>query len=771
MYFLDTFFNDLRTVMNTVVIKYEKKAKQNETMDSLRNADRYISARNMEDTFHTYQTFNPLAIINAGILDTQLAQLYATRKDLIPIEFREAIVLEQRKLIISAYEETNNYYRSLQGLPDNEDLDFVFLDPETYTLLGLDPDLAVHQLDEEAILRLEKRGYLDELRAKYPSKKYLNYLGTNKVDILRARTSRNFAILAMTKDVSETFYDEFNNMYEQCREYFMTVIHNKDFSARYDLYDNFIAMMIMVMTIQRMITNSFKNGIQRDFYDLGSIKMLMESYNVPFIADLPIDYQRALVRNMNSLLHYKSTDKVLYDICNILGFERIQIFKYFLIKEHRMDSNDSPIFATKTIIDDNGDTVTVPDNEAMYELYFQTVELRERNIALALADINNKLTYEQVVQNDPFWWDEDEELQKVLYDSEYNYVETKYLNMNIMYKMTEMLFEVAYIFRMLIDKKDELGTVTIQLPKLFDKREIPIFNVVVLMCALISKKNKMVGNIISSPTQILSVMGFNFYADFTLIKNEINNNPNLDKRMLSWILDLKIDDISEINSMFSNIRQLNDFIVERLGNTQNIEEYHAYKKLHDTLMVTQHQEALFQKQDGTIATTFLEYLEDDDPLLSTFVETVDENDIIEHIDHILYRINGAIKDLQYLYVVNDSNNVMLNAVMTLVRFFKSYTTDLSSFNILYLMNSRHYNMIKMIHDVELISKTLGFNENTLNMMYRFVGKKITTKITHKEELRDSLIQEFKSISSKMKYKDKTMAKPVLRDTIRLIREQ
>lgn len=769
MYFLDTLFKDLQTIMKSVVIKFEKYAKENETVDSLRESDRYISARNAEDTFHTYQTFDVPAITNAGVLDPVLAKTYAKDKYLIPDGLRETVVEEQRKLIINSYEEKNNYYRTLQGLPDNEDDKFIFLDKSVYEEFKLDPKLAIHQLDDEAILKIEKRGILDGIKSLYPNKKYLNFLGTNRVDLVRARTAKNFAILALPRGISESFYDEFSNTYEQCREYFMSVIHIKDFSKRYDLYDNFIGLMIMVMTIQRVMTNTFKYGIDRDFYDLGSIQMMFESYNVPFIPELPMDYQRMLVRNLNSLLHYKSTDKVLYDICSILGFERIQIFKYFLIKEHKLDDQEHPIFAYKEVDNGDGTKSLVEDHKKMYDLYFQTVELRERNIALALADSTNRLDYDQVVTEDPFWWGEDSDLQELLYTSEYNYVETKFLNMNIMYKLTEMLFEVMYVFRILLDKKDEIGEVTIQLPKLFENRNIPIFNVVIFLCALIARKNKMVGNIISTPSKTLSILGFNFEADFTLIKNEIQKNPNLDKRMLNWIMDLKINEPGDINKLYTNIKQLNDFIVQRLGDTQNIDEYRAYKKLYEALMITQDTQELFKMSNGEVAETFIEYLHDVDPALAAFVETAEEDKLTEYIDHILYKINGLITDLQYLYIVNDSNNVLLNAVIILIRFFKSYTTDLSSFNILYLMNSRYYNMIKMIHEVKSMEKTLGLNDNTVNFIYRSIGRLATT-FTQKEKIALEKIGG-KNIKASMRYKDKTMARPVLRDRIKSISRQ
>jgi hypothetical protein len=765
MNILDTMFSDLRTVISGIVIKFEKYAKQYETLDTIRESDRYIAAMNKEDTFHTYQTFALEAVLRAGVNDPTLAEKYATDKTLIPNNKQDDILLQQRRYVIESYVEENNYYRMLTGLPDLDDKNYFYIDEAIGIELEIDHTLPLHEISTDDILKLDKKGVIGQLIADNPDKMYLKYLGENKIDLVRARTSKNFAILDLPRDISESFYDDFNNTYEQCREYFMTVIHLKDFAGRYDLYDNFIGLMIMIMTVQRVFANTFKAGIERDFYDLGSIQMLFQAYNVPFIEDLPLDYQRMLVRNLNNLLYYKSTDRVLYDICSILGFERIQIFKYFLIKEHKLDADENPIFLYKEVEDADGNKHVVEDVEKMYDLYFRTVELRDRNMALSLSNNTNRMEYDQVIIDDPYWWDDDTELRDTLYNAEYNYVETKYLNMNIMYKLTEMLFEVIYVFRMLIDKKDQIGEITIELPKLFEKREIPLFSVVVFLCALISRKNGMAGNIISTPSKSLSVMGFNFQADFAKIREDILKDPKLDDRMASWVANLFISDAEDVNRLFTNVRNLNDFIVEQLGKTQDIEAYRAYKKLYDALMVTQHTEAVFKLKDGGVAETFLEYLDDTDNVLADFVRTAEEGRLTEYIEHILFRINGAIPELQYLYILNDSNNVLLNAAIKLIRFFKSYTTDLASFNILYLMNSRYHNMIKLIHDVENLEKTLGVNEDTLNFLYR-TNARYGASITKKERI-NLAKKEIEQYTKTLVHKDR---KPKLRDTIKVIRE-
>ena len=70
----------------------------------------------------------------------------------------------------------------------------------------------------------------------------------------------------------------FFQTYDLAREYFTSVIYVKEKYNQDALYDNFIAMSIMIMTIQRVITDTFKLGVDRDFYDLDSIKEFFNSY-------------------------------------------------------------------------------------------------------------------------------------------------------------------------------------------------------------------------------------------------------------------------------------------------------------------------------------------------------------------------------------------------------------------------------------------------------------------------------------------------------------
>lgn len=762
MNILDTIFKDFQTIMRTVVIKYDNLARKYETADTKRAGDAYVLAMDSMDTFRSYSSFPLDIIIASGLAKNETeAKPYIEDKYKIPASHRDQIVKLQRQNIIDNFVEYNNYYRMLSGLPDNEDIIPILINEEVADELGIDPDKPIHEMTSDDIARLDKQGELAVIQAKYPTKKYLLYLGDNKIPIYKARTSGNFAILRMNSDVGDSFYEEFDSSYALCREYFLSVVYNKGYGGNYDLYDNFIGMCIMVFTIQRLVSNAFKNGIDFNFYDLGTIQKLFAAYNVPFIENLPLTYQQILVRNLNNLLRYKSTDKVLYDICALLGFERIEIFKYFLVKQHRLDVNGNPIFPKKEARDDLGEVTMVDDKEKMYNLFFQSVELRERNQSLALSDTKNIMDYDQVIVDDPYW-SNDQELMEYLYERDFNYIETKFLSLNVMYKMTEMLFEVSYIFRLLHDKKEELVGVTIELPKIFQNEAVDLFNIVCLLCALISKKSGMAGNILSTPSKILAVNGFNFNQNMDTIRQIIRDNKHIiDQDILKYLDNMRIMSPEDVNRLYAQVRNFNDYLVDKLSTVQDLDQYRIYQQIFDALLITEENAEIFKKTDGSIATTYIDYLEDREPLLGTFVSSADPNLIGEYIEHILSRLNDKIKELKYLFLVNDSNNVLFNAMVTLIRFFKSYTTDLTSFNILYVMDGRYQNMVKVISHIQTMESNMSLDDLGLMQHYNS-SLQYTVNLLQKEK---QILKDSVDISSKFKVKDKQ----TMRDTIRMIR--
>lgn len=722
---VDTLFEELKKIVLSIEVKYRYLGEKKDTADSRYNADRYISAMEEADSFYSYPTFDVDAIVNSGLtLDPKQAAEYATKPTSIPESWRPKILEAQRRLIVDGYVEMNDYFRRINGLPETGDTS-VYLDVDFYSQHSIDFK-PLHEFNNIEILLAESQGIISEIKQYYPNLKYLDYLGTNRIPPYKARKAANFQVLRVDYMGDGDLLDTYLTVYEQCREYAMRILYVNEFSTNDNYYDRFMGLMIAVMAVQRTIVSIYQGVIRRDFFDVHMIQALFESYGVPFIESLPMDYQRLLAKNLDKLLHFKSTDKVIYDIAEILGFNNARIFKYLLVKDHQFDDEGKPIFEFTEDEDGN----KIPKYDTMYDVYFQTMELGEDNEEFALADKSKRVAYNEVVADDVFWWDEDEDLLNRLYETEFNHIETKYLHMNIMVKITEMIFEVVTVFRLLQDKRKQTQNIEITLPRILSTRRINLFTYTMFMCAAVAKRNNLRGEIITSPSKTLYLMGFDFGNDLARIKQSLEENSQyVDKDTIAqYIRNMEIFTPTDVNRIFNNIRSLWEFLSTRLKYAKTIEEYRAYERIYRALIVTQDMEDIFKKSNGEIAETYLDMLEDLDPYLASIIKTASQEDLFSYLNHGIDAIEYIIKDTKYLYSITDTSQVMVEALRKLILFFKSYTVDLKEFNVIYVLDHPYLHAIKIISQIRSINAEISINDTYLkDMMMEFthVAKRLS----------------------------------------------
>ena len=714
---IEYIMNDIRKITENVIIKYSNEANKYETLESQREADKYVAAYMERDKFGSYYNYDFDVMAKAGITNLNDLNTYYYDKWKIPHKKRDLVLKYQREVTINEYEERNDYYRVLIGKPpiNTPEEEFIYLTQEQMDYYKIDEVRPIHEYPEEIIIKLE-RFIIPDLIELHPDKEYLKHMGSKAVNLIRAREAKNFDIIFTDIVLDNVFLRAFFQTYDFCREYFMSTVYNVALRNRYELYDNFIAMCIMIMTIQRMIVDTIKTAIDRDFYDIANLKKFFDCYGVPFFEDLPLDYQRNIVKNMNLLIRRKSTDMCLYDITNVLMLNNVNIYKYYLVRDRLLTEDNEPITKYKTVLDDYGNEQEVLDYEAMYDFYFQSMDIYEKNVIAEIESKANKYHYNEVTDEDVHWW-EDDDLLKEKYERQYNFIETKYLGINIMQNLTRLLYDTTYFIHLLIDNKDtttpmearilntdamKTGTDYLYL-KLDRLTPIPvsIFDSVVIMCALVCKKNGMKGNIITEHAgQILSVLGFNFEANFELIRNSINKYKYhfKDKSILKYLDLLDVQKVEDIEILYNNFYNFAEFCKERVANTEDIREYRAYKELFKVFTVREEVGKAFEMHDGKIAKTYMEYLYDKLPNIASMIDKLHKDKLGVYIDHVLGKLNELIPDLEYVLSINGTNNNLITALVALVKFFKSYTVDLRNLNIMYYLDDKFYNKIRMVND-------------------------------------------------------------------------
>lgn len=722
---LQNLYEDFVKIIEYVEIKYNNKAAKFETIEIMNKASQYIAAMREEDDFYSYLEYPEWMLNLVGIHDKNTVVEYINDRRLIPVEYHLQLLKLMRKNVIELYVEKNNYYRILIGLPELDDIEFIYIDSSTANQYNITKVKPIHELSNIELSLLKNIGYIDTLKIKYPKKKYLYYLGSDKVNLIDARTSYNFSILRFPSSVRDEVATLFKYIYDQCREYFMTNLYTQGHTNIYSQYDNFMSLYVMVMTMQQVIMRSIKSVINREFFDDRCVRMLFESYSVPYIENLDSDTMKAIIHNLNILITHKSTDKVFFNLMDIFGFDRAKLYKYYIVKDQKFDDDGFPITATKIEENDSGELEEKPDYDKMYDVYFQKVELKESNYYLAMQKSANKVSYDSIVDADPYWYKEDKDVIDELYESEYNFRESKYIGVNITFRLSELIFNTVYLIRMLYDKKKEINDITVTFPKILDV-DIPLFDAIVFICAMICRKNHLKGEILCSPTKILHVLGFNFENDFDTIRQLITDDDYIDDEAAQYLKDMTTYTVESINNLYNNIKGLRDFISRKMCNSSNIYEFRAYEKLYRAVYISKENSSMFTIVNDEPAPTYLEYLKFNNPQLYQVIEGANDDMLEVYLNHAVSRVSLIIPKLDELNYMIDSTGVRTKALMQLINFFKSYTTDIINMSIIYIIDTKIDNMLKLIDHIHRLEKTMWTDKSQRLILYDVIN---TIKIT------------------------------------------
>jgi hypothetical protein len=723
---LDGVYSEFKKILNTLVIKYSYLAETYETFEIKKEADMYVACKDGTDTFFSYRNYSADELYAAGITDASKIALY-TKDDgylLIPSTYRDTLLQNRRNSIIANYVERNDYYRQLNGLPPiNTPKNKFYYIPEEYAVrYGIDKSIPLHEIQDHYnainsgrgdyfISILEGIGYITELIKNNPSDEYLKYIGSSRIQIDMSRKAKNFQLLYVgQKDISNLIHDEFIKAYEQARDYHVSVIFVRTHRNIIPYYDQFIALCIFCMTIELVLNRQFNLGIDRRYYNKSTLKFLYDAYGVPYNMNIDDLTQQTISQTLNLLIQEKSTDKVFYHIANILGFDNLKLHRFYLTKERKFDDYGFPIFATTEKFNtETGEVETIPDYNAMYDVYFQKVELPDTDFTMSYSEVSNRERYDIITDNDPFWWD-DENTFNTVWGSEYNFVEAKYLSIGLSYKMTEIMYENILLFKLLMSHKTELDSVTFTLPKIDENLPVTLFDAVILLFCLMAKKHNLAGEIISLPTQVTHVLDYlknvdsgdenlieTYSFNFDLFKPDNDDGHKLIKvvsdilepedaeRFMAYSIEFTLvnnlsndDKISAINTIFNNVKGLSNYLQYLMAKAPDRKTYEVLKTFYNTAYYSREVKSIFTIHENNddlkrTAKTYFEFLYYYNPKLYSCVFNAryesQYNAYILHnrldpnrytLDNYIYDVEyGKIEDFTYSSLNMDNNNLEL----------------------------------------------------------------------------------------------------------------
>ena len=701
------FLNDLFTFFSKLVIKNTSMAEQYETTKSKEKARYYMAAFERSDSFTTYEAlYTKDDLLTIGVPVKEVDHYFLNLHLLSDVN-KEKLLNLKRNQVISRYEEENQYYRMISGLPP--------IGREAHKVKGRD----VTTLTVEEVAYTYKNE-INALKNIYTdlSDRYLHYLGENKVNIYQARKAKNLEILYHHDYIFDSYLTrKIIEMYYETAAYFESVFYDYAFEKQ-DRYSHFLILAIVFSTINKVLSEPIRLSIQGEFSDIEVLRDIFLSYNLPFDPLVPKRYLQRIVKNINELFAYKGTNQVLIDIVSLFGYDKITLNKYYLIKEMKKDDNGKFIF--------NG------TNEEKYELNFLEVPITEDvDNGLFNRDIK-RVKYEVLTEDDPFWGGTEKiRTKQKLLDTDFNYCNTKYLSINTLTNISQIIQETCYFFNFINSAQegsyiDKLEFVDSEIKE--SSLPIKLFDLIVAMNILICKKLGYEDLIIYASTAISSLYGFNFKGNEETMKQILDKYPNFASKVKygqvrSLFRNSSYTKSDLIEIFFQNLDYKTD-LENALIECNDKKEYDMLSEIYRYNCYSEAVHSIFKsKISGVYFRKYSDYLKENDMELYKFVEKhIEESDHDTALQKLFDCADLYLEDVRFtsMFLNSSISDRLRQYIFSLLSYFKAYTVDIKNFNVFYLIDDKFSNNIKFIDEIAASDKTSLLADSTFLNYYEML---------------------------------------------------
>ena len=709
---LDELVYAAKIMMTDCILKDQEVADSYETLDTIRDADIYISIIENRVKFEYFNyTYEQLS--KAGVPTSIIPQCIIDRNK-IPSQYRDKLLSNTSEEFLENYREPNPYYRTLNGQP-NLDLGdkFVYLTEDDIKDISIDIDISVplHKISDANLQLLDSLGILKKIEERYPNYKYLRYISKRKISIYNARKARKFDTLYVATPDNASLKNRFMELLEISRNYTMKTIYMEAYKFQSDNYDKFMIVFIILQAVIDFLAELPEYYIRRDIFDLRTIQYFFESNGVDYFPDIPIKYQISLVQNLNKLIKYSGTNKVIIEIASLFGFDNIEIFAYYMLKERKTDSLGNYIFETKPDPDGDG---AIPDNSKNYDLKFIKVPLGE-SIDDYIKNTNNHYDYSYLTASDKYWNGEfsKDAIKEQILEHEFNIIRTKYLSIDAIVELTDLTFQIPYFVNMIMFSdinKDELKIRISQI----SNDPILISDAFILLYALMYEYYGLEDAIIDTPTKYLTIKGFNFDVNMGELATYVQSKGFTLKELGVSNFQIPKNGIltfSQLVEIYCTNRDICNHIIEQMQNANNKKIYDIYKYLYEALMFTNASYDYYYIESlGRMASTYTEFIQYKNSSLYDYLDLIksesDERAKEQKITSAISLITSTIQD--YLNTT-ELNNIFANIptlsidylktyMFKVINFFKSYKIDLTTASNIYKFADKYENKVFVTDD-------------------------------------------------------------------------
>lgn len=219
--------------------------------------------------------------------------------------------------------------------------------------------------------------------------------------------------------------------------------------------------------------------------------------------------------------------------------------------------------------------------------------------------------------------------------------------------------------------------------------------------------------------------GFNIFADLDYLSEVIGyNHPHFgytrgytleDLGVNGFIVpkDGKINSAEELMTLYKENKKAYDNLLSEMPYVDSQSDYEVYEFVYNYLFSVEMNQDYFKLADGTIPTTYKEYITGKDPVLIEFFDMImDEEEldtrqyyISEYVDSIIsvlekYLNSGDMLKHIFIFLPSVNWNTLLEYLALLVNFFKSYKAQFLEIGATLMFNHTLDNKIYMMDDIK-----------------------------------------------------------------------
>ena len=582
---LQNLFSDISKIIDYIEFKDNVAAINaldiytDEEIDIIENqVAMWMNAKMEEDNYLTYHEYwKPWMFqeVEHNIKYTDITYYIEVAPSKVPLQFRNNLLIRGREAFFSQYEEMNNYYRKLNGIPPvgTPESDYIIL-PEPMRNQLHATDVPVHELSELIQNSWMNTDHYKELLEKVSKLDnasdydYLKYLGSCKIDPFVARKAKDFEIIRYglnRSDINPYLIKEFSALYDSFREYVMVALYNKSFEDIYPTYRTFMRLLIQMFVLLHINSSAVHSLVTKNYLDDTILHLMLDMYDLDNDMLMTTEVRRKLSTDVVNLIKEKGTKEVYDHLVSILGYSDVKIKKYMLMKGQQFDPDN--------------------DYEALdnVEPYFVPVDIDEDNVYSTIIN-DNKIPYHEVIDNDPTWWDLPD-TRKLLEESNYSIADTKYIAIDAYIQQMEFIFESIYFPRMIINNKDSTEDFYISIPEIFGNESQSLYDLIIFIVAASCLNNGMSGDIVYDSPILTAVSGFNFDLNFDTFMEFLNECKYVETdRVKEFLSNLTMKVQSDVNRLFNEVMYpMREWLEQKIEFADNRQEFLEYEAIYKAL--------------------------------------------------------------------------------------------------------------------------------------------------------------------------------------------